>query len=193
MPIYYARVGQRTVISTRLKWMCSFGGAQRRLDPFTAAMWVSAMAVFPDGRSLVEGVSVLPRGHTLSVSRGSLHQTRYWRPESERLTRDADAAGVRRDLMGQLRAELSDDRPNPLTLSGGVDFSTLAAFARSLDKPVASMSLVPPLDQPAQRRRERTSRPWSTRLASTPTGISHSRALTGSDTQSPEWGGRRSS
>jgi asparagine synthase (glutamine-hydrolysing) len=102
----------------------------------------------PAPLTIFEGTRKLPPGHVLAWESGSVHLTRYARPEP------VAAVDVRADdeaeLLEELRARLRDsvrahlvaDVPVGVLLSGGIDSATLAALAaQETTKPVRTFSI----------------------------------------------------
>jgi asparagine synthase (glutamine-hydrolysing) len=96
--------------------------------------------------SIFKGIHKLPAAHVLTVENGDVTMRRYWdiswSPTNFSLSNKANGSGATSDLSltdsaGQLRNLLSDavgmrlvsDVPLGILLSGGIDSSTVAAFA----------------------------------------------------------------
>jgi len=150
VPVYYGRRGARSAVATRLGFFPRFVDPDPTLDPLVAATWATAVDFFPDGRSLLAGVSVLERGHALCLDpRGALRLERYWQPRPQTLPRPGPASArehaeaLRELLVASLKANLDPGGANLLTLSGGVDSSSLAALSGKLGIPIATLSFLP--------------------------------------------------
>src|SRR5438552_2899149 len=115
---------------------------------------------FAEGRDAVAGVSILARGHFARIEpRRHVVFGRYWNPRPSSLKRPSDAQArehterLRELLVEKLTRDLDPDGGNLLTLSGGVDSTSLAALAtRVLRRPVWTWSLLP--DPEDRYRRE---------------------------------------
>jgi asparagine synthase (glutamine-hydrolysing) len=81
-----------------------------------------------------EGVKRLPPGHSLTVSREGLRFERYWEYPDEldrSLSYDEAAERFRELLVDAIRLRMRSDVPVGLTLSSGVDSSTIACLLRT--------------------------------------------------------------
>jgi asparagine synthase (glutamine-hydrolysing) len=87
-----------------------------------------------DGQTFYEGVGAVEAGSVLSVSRDRIDATRYWsvgpRP-GLRLRSDAEYAEALRELLLEVVAEHAAAGPLGVTLSGGMDSTSVAAAARA--------------------------------------------------------------
>jgi asparagine synthase (glutamine-hydrolysing) len=87
-----------------------------------------------DGQTFYEGVGAVKGGSVLTVSRDRIDATRYWsvgpRP-ALRLRSDAEYAEALRDLLLEVVAEHAAAGPLGVTLSGGMDSTSVAAAARA--------------------------------------------------------------
>jgi hypothetical protein len=158
VPFYYWQRGARAAVATRLGFFPRFVDATLTLDPLVAATWATAVDFFPDGRSLLAGVSVLERGHVLGLdTHGRSRIERYWqprprqlpRPRPERMREHAEA--LRTELVDSLKANLDPGGANLLTLSGGVDSSALAALTGKLEIPISTLTFMPEPDELFER------------------------------------------
>ena len=148
-PLYLAGGGK--AVSSRMDLLLRFGLAAPELDPLPNALWLSGSPVFPDGRSLVAGVRALDRGTFTRVSpNGEVRSGSYWDPRNQELAPPTEAAleergaRLRTILLERLTSDLSPEGGNLLSLSGGMDSSSLLALAAgTLGLPVAAASLLP--------------------------------------------------
>ena len=149
-PFYFWRGGERTAISTLYTWLVRFLPLKLELDPLPNAIWAMGHPAFPGGRTFLMGVSIVPRGHAVSLGEGAPKVARYWDPRPDELpkrNREAErehAERLRAILVAKLETELHPKSGNLLTLSGGVNSSCLAALAtRTLGKKIGTFSVVP--------------------------------------------------
>ncbi len=156
VPLYYAVDGERLAVGTRLEYLVRFFGRDLPLDPLVNAISAGHGWLPADGRTFFAGVSALPRGHFVRLAPGvRARAQRYWDPRAKResdLIRGPERPQVLRELLvANLKRELDPGGDNLLSLSGGVDSSTLAALAiRVVGCPVSALSFVPPeLEQQA--------------------------------------------
>lgn len=157
-PLYVRSGGGSVTISTRLGDMPRLTVEPSSLDLLVHAVWYMTLPLFPDNRSFLTGVTIVPFGHHAVL--GPDHPprlARHWDPRPAVLApptaeRLADHAARLRDLLlAYLDRHLAEEA-NLLTLSGGVDSSALAILAGGvLGRGVSAFSLVPP-SEPARLR-----------------------------------------
>jgi asparagine synthase (glutamine-hydrolysing) len=100
-------------------------------EPATVAYWLMASRVPPD-RTLHQGVARLPSGHVLRLADGRWDQRRYWEPSYRPrldLGRDEAVEAVRSAIVRAVDRRLQAGEPAGVTLSGGLDSSTVAGVA----------------------------------------------------------------
>lgn len=159
VPIYHAARGAGVFVATRSDYFVRFGAATGEFDPLVVALWVTGPMTFPGGRTHLEGVRVVPRGHILEIAPGKVpRERRYWEPRPERLPRfrarhAAEAAARFRDVvLKHLERNLDTASGNLLSLSGGVDSSTVGALAAGvLGRPMSSVTFLPPGEDDRRR------------------------------------------
>lgn len=151
VPIYYWKDAGRIAFATRLIYLPRFAGSPAVADRLVYAMWAWGCSVFPDGRTPLKDIVILPGGTYTSVLAGDVSSPNDYsicdKPERRLPTsRDVDdyASRVRESVLQYLDENLSRDRINLCSLSGGVDSSTVTALAaRTFSVPVAAWSWVP--------------------------------------------------
>jgi asparagine synthetase B (glutamine-hydrolysing) len=151
VPFYFTRAGDRLAVSTRLGDFVRYLPEEPRLDALANAVWTSGWGLFPDGRTFLDSVSILDRGCFAQLAPGrSITTNRYWDPRPRSLEPPSGARAeehaqrLRALLLAKLARDLDPDGGNLLTLSGGVDSSSLAALAAGvLKRPLATWSLLP--------------------------------------------------
>jgi asparagine synthase (glutamine-hydrolysing) len=143
-PLYWTLVrngslGQETLLfASEVRALLASGVVERRLDPAGVASYLSqGFIVGPN--TIVEGISLLPAGHTLTISAGdrasaanTLALRSYWTPPSSSVRRTTvdDLRGV---LADTVRMQLVSDAPLGIFLSGGVDSSAVALLASQVE------------------------------------------------------------
>jgi len=157
-PLYVRCGGGSVTISTRLGDIPRLTVEASSLDLLVHAVWYAGLPLFPDNRSFLTDVAVVPFGHHAVL--GPDHPprlARHWDPRPAVLApstaeRLADhATRLRELLLAYLERHLAEGA-NLLTLSGGVDSSALAILAAGvLGRGVSAFSLVPP-SEPARLR-----------------------------------------
>jgi len=151
VPFYLWQSGKRLAISTQLGNFVRYLPEEPRLNPLVNATWASGWDLFPDRQTPLQGVSILGRGCFAQVEAGRpITWGRYWQPRPERLTPPTPARvqehaeRLRTLLIEKLERDLDPKGGNLLTLSGGVDSSSLAALAAGVvGRKVWTWSLLP--------------------------------------------------
>jgi asparagine synthetase B (glutamine-hydrolysing) len=159
VPFYVWRGPGLTVVSTTLSQVARFMSEEPRLDGLACAAWMTGWSLWPYGRTFFEGVSAVARGHAVRISDGRVSRdTRYWDPRPHALprptpeTRAEHVESLRKVLFSSLERELDPDGRNLLTLSGGVDSSSLAAIsAGPLERSVDTVTLMVPGEEARSR------------------------------------------
>jgi asparagine synthetase B (glutamine-hydrolysing) len=156
VPLYVWADDESVAIATLQRDLAAFLPGELDIDPLGHATWTAQPGGFtPEDRTLVAGARLLPAGCYITSSAGSSSPfVRYWDPrptECHRLSSvgiDEVAGDLRALLVAHLGGELHPDGGNFLSLSGGVDSSSLAALAvRAASRPIsATLSVLPPDD-----------------------------------------------
>lgn len=158
VPVYYWFDGGRAAIATRLADMARFVLNDPTLDLETTALFVTS-ATWPDERTFLRGVHVLPPGCVLTLP-APARIRRYWEwtsfepePPTRQAFLDASAA-LRIKLLRRLDEALTP-RENLLTVSGGVDSSVVASLATGvLERRICTVTFLPADSRAAERERE---------------------------------------
>ncbi len=131
-PLYYSLLPDQTLIfASELKALMVHPGLARRIDACAIEEFF-ALGYVAEPRSIYEGVSRLPAGWSLTITRGRRPVARsYWEPKPAAELRGsvdelADALVTR--LSASVKAQLVSDVPIGAFLSGGVDSSGTAAL-----------------------------------------------------------------
>ena len=141
-PLYYGVFDGKLIWASELKALIAHPSVTTELDLNALRQYLSFDYV-PAPLSIYKGIYKLPAAHMLIVEKGEIKTRRYWDVNA-----DAEAKSVRANLNGrktvtladsaeELRELLSDsvrmrlvsDVPLGILLSGGIDSSTIAAFA----------------------------------------------------------------
>ncbi len=100
-------------------------------DPTSVAYWLIASRARPD-RSFYEGVERLRSGHLLRLADGRWSERRYWEPHYRprlQLEREEAVDAVRSEIVRAVDRRLRAGERAGITLSGGLDSSTVAGVA----------------------------------------------------------------
>lgn len=150
VPFYVLRRSGLVAVSTRLTDLARWVPGELQYDLMVCALWTTGWTIFPDNRTFFRDIATLPRGHRQLIQPGDATLTDcYWDPRPTTVRWPAKA--IRREHVARFRSILIDylareldDELNLLTLSGGVDSSSLAALAAgTLQKPIDTLSLLP--------------------------------------------------
>ena len=91
----------------------------------------------PGDRTFFRGIQRLPPGHVLEFGDGRVRQFRYttidWTPD-EGLSREEWMEGIRHHYPAAVKRQLISDVPVGVSLSGGIDSSSIVAMLRRATK-----------------------------------------------------------
>lgn len=131
-PLYYGIFDGKLLFASEPKVLLANSSVTAEINPDALRQFLSFDYV-PAPHSIYKGISKLPAAHFLTVEKGEVKTRRYWNltwhknghtPSIEK------AAGELRELLADaVRMRLVADVPLGILLSGGVDSSTVAAFA----------------------------------------------------------------
>ncbi len=127
-PLYYGTFDGKLLWASEPKAMLAHPAVAPELDLDSLRQYLSFDYV-PAPHTIYKGISKLPAAHMMIVENGEVRTRRYWD-----LTWSADtlvgAPEELRDLLSDaVRMRLVADVPLGILLSGGIDSSTVAAFA----------------------------------------------------------------
>lgn len=162
VPFYLWMGPEGVAVSTLLTDHARFLPGEVRMDPLVHAVWTSGWGRSPDDRTFLADVRLVPRGHVATLSpQGVQSRSCYWDPVPDRLFPSTPAEErehaerLRTLLLERLTEDLHPLGGNLLSLSGGVDSSSLAVLAvQQAGRPISTVSLVPP--EASERDRERS-------------------------------------
>ena len=132
-PLYYGVFDNKLIYASEPKAILAHPAVERELDLDAFRQYLSFDYV-PAPRSIYKGIKKLPAAHVLTVEDGKVETRRYWNLNFARNGHRPDietAAEELRDLISDsVRMRLVADVPLGVLLSGGIDSSTVAAFAQ---------------------------------------------------------------
>jgi asparagine synthase (glutamine-hydrolysing) len=132
-PLFIAQLGGDFCFASEGKALLRHPAARRELDPAALAEFFVTWAN-PSGRSAFLGISELPPGCSMSVGRRGLESPRRWwdLDFSTKATEPDDVLleELRGLLDDSVRLRLRADVPVAVYISGGLDSTAIAAFAR---------------------------------------------------------------
>ena len=130
-PLYYGVFEGKLIYASEPKAMLAHPSVKPELDLDALRHYLSYDYV-PAPMSIYKGISKLPAAHMLTVENGEIKTRRYWNMSwSAKPTSSIDdkVAELRDLLSDAVRMRLVSDVPLGILLSGGIDSSTVAAFA----------------------------------------------------------------
>ncbi|MDQ3061688.1 MAG: asparagine synthase (glutamine-hydrolyzing), partial [Acidobacteriota bacterium] len=131
-PLYYGVFDGALVFASEPKVLLEHPSVKREINTDALRQFLSFDYV-PAPASIYKGISKLPAAHLLVLEKGEVKTRRYWNltfhkngntPSIEKAATD-----LRELLADAVRMRLVSDVPLGILLSGGVDSSTVAAFA----------------------------------------------------------------
>jgi asparagine synthase (glutamine-hydrolysing) len=132
-PLHYAEAGGTFVFGSELKAVTAHPAVGTRLDLHGLHQYLTFEYV-PGPRSIIEGVRKLPPGQWIKVRKGRVCASGcYWRVTNARIAPTPVEAmeGLDRRLRDATERRLMSDVPLGVFLSGGLDSSAVAYYARS--------------------------------------------------------------
>ncbi len=138
-PLYYGIFDRKLLYASEPKALLAHPAVKAELNLDALRQYLSFDYV-PAPQSIYKGISKLPAAHIMTVENGEVKTRRYWNiswgqlhmpaREQGRKTQLDDKATELRDLLSDaVRMRLVADVPLGILLSGGIDSSTIAAFA----------------------------------------------------------------
>ncbi len=130
-PLYYAVRPDQIVFASELRALLEHPAVDRTLD-LTALSRYLAHEYVPAPHSIFRAIKKLPAGHWLTYSEGRVKIEPYWDVHFGRAQAIGEIEAVealRAVLDLSVRQHLVSDVPLGVFLSGGIDSSTVAAFA----------------------------------------------------------------
>ncbi len=130
-PLYYGIFENKLLFASEPKVLLQHPDVQTDLDLNSLRQYLSFDYV-PAPHSIYTGISKLPSAHILTLHKGELKTRRYWQlsfQKRENLSLKDATAELQELLADSVRMRLVSDVPLGILLSGGVDSSTVAAFA----------------------------------------------------------------
>ena len=144
-PLYWGVFDNTLVFASEPKVLLAHPAVKPALNLQALRQYLSFDYV-PAPLSIYEGISKLPAAHKLVLEDGRVEVERYWclsYKTAEPVPSEDEAADHLRELMADaVRMRLVSDVPLGVLLSGGVDSSSVAAFAvRASTEPVKTFSI----------------------------------------------------
>ncbi len=130
-PLYYGIFDGKLIYASEPKAMLAHPSVNAELDTDALRHYLSYDYV-PAPMSIYKGIFKLPAAHMLTVENGEIKTRRYWNMSwspTQTGSITEKAAELRDLLSDAVRMRLVSDVPLGILLSGGIDSSTVAAFA----------------------------------------------------------------
>jgi asparagine synthase (glutamine-hydrolysing) len=131
-PLYYGVFDGKLIFASEPKVLLANSTVEAEIDTDALRHFLSFDYV-PAPRSIYKGISKLPAAHLLTVENGEIKTRRYWNltwhKNGSTPTVEKASEELRELLADAVRMRLVSDVPLGILLSGGVDSSTVAAFA----------------------------------------------------------------
>ena len=130
-PLYYGVFDGKLIFASEPKVLLANPSVKAAINLDSLRQFLSFDYV-PAPNSIYKGISKLPAAHFLSVEKGEIKTRRYWNltwVKQETKSLESSAEELRELLADAVRMRLVSDVPLGILLSGGVDSSTVAAFA----------------------------------------------------------------
>jgi asparagine synthase (glutamine-hydrolysing) len=131
-PLYYGEFDGKLIWGSEIKSLLAHPSVRKVLDLDALRHYLSFDYV-PAPMSIFKGIRKLPAAHILTVENGKVATRRYWdlsfHQNGNMPTFTEAATQLRALLSDAVRMRLVSDVPLGVLLSGGIDSSTIAAFA----------------------------------------------------------------
>lgn len=131
-PLLYARQGNRLAFGSEAKAILRSGLLPAGLDEASLHFSMNVRYV-PGAATLFKGITKLPPGHVAEFDAAGLRLHRYasidWTPDGARSEADW-LEGIRHHYATAVRRQLLSDVPVGVSLSGGIDSSSIVAMVR---------------------------------------------------------------
>jgi asparagine synthase (glutamine-hydrolysing) len=131
-PLYYGIFDRKLLWASEPKALLAHPSVKPELNLDALRQYLSYDYV-PAPNSIYKGISKLPAAHILTVQNGKVRTRRYWNQtfaKNGKVRSIETAATELKDLLSDaVRMRLVSDVPLGILLSGGIDSSTVAAFA----------------------------------------------------------------
>ncbi len=131
-PLYYGVFDNKLIFASEPKVLLENPHVERELNLDSLRQYLSFDYV-PAPASIYKNIYKLPAAHLLILERGEIKTRRYWNlsfeKPAEKLSVSEASEQLKELLADSVRMRLVSDVPLGILLSGGVDSSTVAAFA----------------------------------------------------------------
>ncbi|MDO8356006.1 MAG: asparagine synthase (glutamine-hydrolyzing) [Nitrospirota bacterium] len=134
-PLFYAQTPEGFVFGSEIKSLLVVPSVSRAIDRQALDELFTFWVTLPP-RTIFEGVSELPPGHSIILEHGDLQIKPYWtldyNPSKELMQEEEAREGLFELLLDAVRIRLRADVPVGAYLSGGLDSTVIAALVKKL-------------------------------------------------------------
>jgi asparagine synthase (glutamine-hydrolysing) len=141
-PLYYTRTEHTLVFGSEPKAIFAHGHIPRSVDHTGLAGYL-ACDVAPSPRSLFENIKKVPAATYVVCQRSGVREERYWQPSFTPREVGKEEALLELDALLEqaVAGQLVSDVPLGVFLSGGIDSSLIASYAKKLAGEVHTFSV----------------------------------------------------
>lgn len=136
-PLFYAKTPEGFVFGSEIKSLLTISSLPRTIDLQALDELFTFWVTLPP-RTIFEGVSELPPGHSLILEHGNMWVQRYWtfdyNPSKGPRKEEEAQEALLELLLDATRIRLRSDVPVGAYLSGGLDSTIIAALVKKLGK-----------------------------------------------------------
>ncbi len=136
-PLFYAKTSDGLLFGSEIKSLLAVPSLPRAIDLQALDELFTFWITLPP-RTIFEGVSELPPGHSLVLERGELRVQSYWSldydPTKTPVKEEEAKETLLELLLDATRIRLRSDVPVGAYLSGGLDSTVIAALVKQLGK-----------------------------------------------------------
>ena len=134
-PLFYAQTPEGFVFGSEIKSLLVVPSVHRAIDRQALDELFTFWVTLPP-RTIFEGVSELPPGHSIILEHGDLQVKPYWtldyNPSKGSMQEEEAREGLLELLLDAVRIRLRADVPVGAYLSGGLDSTVIAALVKKL-------------------------------------------------------------
>jgi asparagine synthase (glutamine-hydrolysing) len=140
-PLYYFQNRDNLVFASEIAPLLNFPGVSRRADAHTVYEFLTGVFGEYSNRTFFQDVQQLPAAHYLEIScfsPGTAAPIRYWevrRKPADQISPEKSASRFRELFERSVELHLRSHVPVGISLSGGMDSSSITAAARSRQGP----------------------------------------------------------
>jgi asparagine synthase (glutamine-hydrolysing) len=143
-PLVYSISGGKLAFGSEAKAVLASGLVSPEIDEASLHLTMNVRYI-PGNRTFFAGIHRLPPGHALEFTEGRSRLQRYagidWTPDAAR-SKDEWLEGIRHHYAEAVRRQLISDVPVGVSLSGGIDSSSIVAMLRQTTSgPIQTFSL----------------------------------------------------